>query len=252
MRAIDILKLCFLLMMPLILIGHAIEQPNSDTSGSSDNRLIYVYKAWVPFWEGVGRMIVETEHNLVTIDIPTDGQDQFSTYYLTFREGDTYNVQMNNLNGDANFTSLGLGDGDEFDIILARHVIAENPGTFFDANYKFRAADINVADSSTGPSMAGYILSGGSDGSEPINTPGTLSVYLNSVLIYSGGDEGLNNPITFDALDGDRLKVVVNNVSDSGTMDKLWLHRPSGYADMISYYVELVPGSKFSATFLIN
>lgn len=251
MKAIDVLKLCFLLVMPLILIGHAIERPTSGASDDSDNRLIYRYKAWVPLWEGAGQLIVETEHNLVTIDIPTDGQNQLSTYYLSFSEGDIYNVKANNLNGDASFTSLGLGDGDEFDIILAQHVIAESPGVFFNANYKFRVADIKVANSSTGPSMAGYILSGGSDGSESISTPGTLNVYLNSDLIYSGGD-GLNNPITFNALDGDRLKIVVNNVNDSGTMDKLWLHRPSGYADMISYYVEFIPGSEFSATFLIN
>lgn len=244
MNMVNFSKVVLLLLMVPLLIGHGM-------GGYTSAERVYTSQLSVVGGAGSGTVMLEIDGTQEVIDFTADGYVSQTINNLVINEGDTFRVSMNSDTGDAAFTRLMLTDGLNRDLSLAQFVVAETPGTFFDVTYKMRSSDMGSPFATLGASMSKYLLAGGMSGSESIDTPGLLSVYVNSILIYEGVAAGLNNPISFDAISGDKVTVVVSNVVSSGEMGEIWLHDTRGVGSSLSYKVELLAGSEFRTTYRI-
>lgn len=244
MNVVNLSKVVLLLLMIPLLIGHGM-------GGTTSGPRVYASLLSVVDWVGSGTVMLELNGTQKVIDVTADGYVSPTINNLVINEGDIFRVKMVSDAGDVRFTRLRLTDGLDRDLSLAQFVVADTPGTFFDVTYKIRNADIGSPFATVGASMSSYLLAGGMTGSELIDSPGILSVYVNSTLLYEGVAAGLNNPVSFDAITGDKLTIVVSNVVNSGEMGEIWLHDTRGIGSSLSYKVELSAGAEFRTTYRI-
>lgn len=251
MKTIELVKIGFLFLMVPLLIGHGLwpgsgGSPNPPLFAEGEYRIKLLYDSVAS-----GVLTIETGAGQETI-ILTDEISTPTSEIFPLSEGETFRVTGDSAQADVGFRDLILETQDK-NLRLSSFVIADNSGVFFDATYQLRVADLKYIgdpDYSWGASMPTYIMSGGETGSESIELPGTISVFVNSVLVYEG-NTGINSPILFDAAVGDRLKVTATDVVSSGSMSRLWLHAPDGLGLPLSYVVELSAGNQYSTTYEI-
>jgi len=265
LNIIDVTKAAFFLSVPFFLIGHGANVNNilggdfCDVTAPSDVRRNGFVIARTTNFDADGKYDGLTGNG--NYQFFHDGQtfmlDASSTVHrLGLADGETFRVTIDSNETEAEFSQMflirGLCQDDSAAIKLSAPVVSDRIGQFFEATYRVRVADLGAASSVVGPSMATYILSGGETGSELINVPSSLDVFVNSVLVYDGSDGDINNPISFVAAADDEVEVVINSLATPGTASQLWLHAPNGEGVRLSYNVELTANSEFRAIYKIS
>jgi hypothetical protein len=250
MKILELVKVVSLLLMIPLLIGHGWGSPGSGPREPvlEEEGMFRIDLLNSTVVDGALTIEVEAGNQAINLTSPTYSviSEQFP-----LSEGETFKIKIDSNQGDVGFGDLYLKTLDK-KLLLSSFVVAESSGTFFDATYQLRLSDLsNYSDQdfSQGTSMISYLLSGGETGSESIEVPGTVSVYVNPDLIYEG--TGINSPISFDAVAGNRLKVAVTDVFNSGSMSRLWIHRPDGLGQPLSYVTEITFGQQYSTTYEI-
>lgn len=259
MKIINSIKAVFFISVPLFLIGHGLggdvteiftetcERPSFDQENDT-----YYITSTVDYGDLTGNGTFQLTANGTTYSTSSG----IFGPIRNLDEGETFRITINSNETEAEFGQMLLLKGRCADasktIHLSAPVIADRIGQFFESTYSLRDADFGVSSTSSGPSMASYILSGGETGSESINIPGSLDVFVNSVLVYDGNDGDINSPISFVAGLDDEVEVVVSSSSIPGTTSQIWLHTPNGEGTRLAYNIELIANSEFRAIYKID
>lgn len=252
MKVIDLIKGASLLLLMPLLMGHGVSFGFEDEAEPYVNSNMYNLALYC---NGTGVVSFKTaeEEDISTFESVGWGATH-RTKALKIHEGETFDVHIESSGDALNCQDISLEDDRGMNIItLSQRVIREGTGTVLDATYQLRSADFyQRSEGFILDSRDRSILSGGVHEFDQILTPGSLRVFLNSSLIYFNNTAGFSDPIIFDAVDKDRLTIVVSDVNSSGTMDPIWLHKTDSDHILLSYKLELSEGSESNSTYEIR
>ncbi len=104
--------------------------------------------------------------------------------------------------------------------------------SFLIAHFFFQDYELLSPQSSTNASSSGYVLSSSGDGSGLLTMQADTTIYVNNIIIFQDANPPLTpvSPIMFNAVSGDTLRIVFNQVplSTSGAISSIWLIAPNG------------------------
>ena len=249
MKVIDLIKGASLVLLIPLLMGHAC---CTDSGEPYVNSNMYNLELSSCMGTGVVSFKTATAEDVLTFESVT--YTTHRTKALEIHEGETFHVHIESFGDTLECQNISLEDDRGMSVItLSQRVVREGAGTVLDATYQLRSSDFyQRSEGFILDSRDRSILSGGVHEFDQILTPGSLRVFLNSSLIYSNNTAGFSDPIIFDAVDKDRLTIVVNDVNSAGTMDPIWLHKTDSDHILLSYKIELSEGSESNTTYEIR